>query len=264
MLAGPYFSAKSASFVDFVQEAAPHLLTRTAAMPAGVHEVAPHATTIVSLRYDRGVLMAGDRRATIGSLIAHREMEKVFPVDDSAMIGIAGTAGIALELVRLFQLEVEHFEKIEGAALSAEGKANRLATLLRLNLPLALQGLMAVPLFAGFNDGRGRIYSYDVTGGRYAERDYYAVGSGGNFARSSCKKLWRRSLTETEAVTVAITALADAAEDDSGTGGPDLLKRIWPIVAVIDDEGYRRVGNDVLAEAAHSAAQVRDDGGDDQ
>jgi proteasome beta subunit len=211
----------------------------------------PHGTTIVSLSFDGGVLMAGDRRATMGNLIAHREIEKVFPADEYSCVGIAGTAGIAIEMVRLFQVELEHYEKIEGTLLSLDGKANRLSTMIRGNLGMALQGLAVVPLFAGYDleRGAGRIFSYDVTGGRYEEHDHHSVGSGSLFARGSLKKRWRPSLTADEAIRVAVEALADAADDDSATGGPDRDRGIYPIVATVTAQGYERV-SDELIEAA--------------
>ncbi len=192
--------------------------------------------------------MAGDRRATMGSMIANREIEKVFAADEYSAVGIAGSAGLAVELVKLFQVELEHYEKIEGAVMSLEGKANRLATMIRGNLGLAMQGLAVVPLFAGYDldADTGRIFSYDVTGGCYEERDHHGVGSGSLFARGALKKLWRPGLDATGAVRVALEALYDAADDDSATGGPDLGRRIWPVVATMDSNGFRRVGDDEL------------------
>jgi proteasome beta subunit len=206
----------------------------------------PHGTTIVAVTYAGGVVMAGDRRATVGNIIAQRDIQKVFPADDYTCVGIAGSAGIATELVRLLQVELEHYDKIEGTALSLDGKANRLATMIRSNLPMAFQGLAAVPLFAGYDlDTRtGRIFSYDVTGGRYEEHDHYSVGSGSLFARGSLKKLHEASADETAAVRVCVEALWDAADDDSATGGPDLARGIFPVVAVVDANGYRRVPDD--------------------
>ena len=203
--------------------------------------------------------MAGDRRATMGNLIAHREMEKVFPADDYSCVGIAGTAGIAVELVRLFQVELEHYEKIEGALLSLDGKANRLASMIRANLGLAMQGLAVVPLFAGFDLDRrkGRIFSYDVAGGRYEEHDHHSVGSGSLFARGSLKKRWRPGLTEPEALRVVVEALDDAAEEDSATGGPDSDRAIYPVVATVTDHGYRRVPDADLATALHAVRDAR-------
>ena len=224
----------SSSFVDFLALHAPDLLPgRRSPLPAGEVPGAPHATTIVALTFDGGVVMAGDRRATMGSQIASRDIEKVFPADDYSAVGIAGTAGLAVELVRLFQLELEHYEKIEGTLLSLDGKANRLATMIRGNLGLAMQGLAVVPLFAGFDldRGTGRIFSYDVTGGRYEEHQHHSVGSGSVFARGSLKKLWQPGLDAGAAVRVAVEALVDAADDDSATGGPDQSRRIWPVVA---------------------------------
>jgi proteasome beta subunit len=256
----------SSSFVDFLASHAPDLLpsARAAAAGASGHgaggggQLAPHATTIVALTFGvpgapgGGVVMAGDRRATMGSMIAHREIEKVFPADEYSAVGIAGTAGIAVELVRLFQLELEHYEKIEGALLSLDGKANRLSTMIRSNLGLALQGLAVVPLFAGFDlqRGLGRIFSYDVTGGRYEERDHHSVGSGSVFARGSLKKRWRPGLDAAGAVQVAVEALYDAADDDSATGGPDTVRQIWPVVAIMTSDGYQRVPDEDLAAVA--------------
>ena len=187
--------------------------------------------------------MAGDRRATMGNLIAQRDIEKVFPADEFSVIGIAGTAGIAIEVVRLFQVELEHYEKIEGVQLSLDGKANRLATMLRGNLGLAMQGLAVVPLFAGYdiNTATGRMFSYDVTGGRYEEHSFHSIGSGAMFARGSLKKLWRADLESADAVSVALEALYDAADDDSATGGPDVARGIFPVVAQVDESGFRRI-----------------------
>ena len=185
--------------------------------------------------------MAGDRRATMGNVIAQKDIEKVFEADEHSVIGIAGAAGIAVELVRLFCVELEHYEKIEGVPLTLDGKANRLSTLLRNNLGLALQGLAVVPLFGGYDldAQRGRIFSYDVTGGRYEERDHYAVGSGSTFARGSLKKLYRPGMAMTDAVMTAVEALYDAADDDSATGGPDMARKIFPVVGTVDREGVR-------------------------
>jgi len=236
------------SFVDFLAGYAPQLLPGNRTVPVGDVQ-APHATTIVALVVDGGVVLAGDRRATMGSMIASRDIEKVFPADEYSAIGIAGSAGLAVELVRLFQLELEHYEKIEGSLLSLDGKANRLATMIRGNLGLAMQGLAVVPLFAGYDLDRhvGRIFSYDVTGGRYEEHDHHAVGSGSVFARGSLKKLWRTGLDTAAGVRVAIEALVDAADDDSATGGPDSTRRIWPVVVTVTSDGCVRVPDDELA-----------------
>lgn len=251
----------SASFVDFLSSYAPDLLpgNRTLAGSSGAELVTPHATTIVALVYDGGIVMAGDRRATMGSMIASRSIEKVFPADEFSAVGIAGTAGLAVELVRLFQLELEHYEKIEGSLLSLDGKANRLATIIRGQLSLALQGLAVVPLFGGYDLDRhtGRIFSYDVTGGRYEEQDHHAVGSGSVFARGSLKKRWRPGLDESGAVKVAVEALMDAADDDSATGGPDSERAIYPVVATVGSAGYRRVPDDDLASAADEVLAAR-------
>jgi proteasome beta subunit len=210
----------------------------------------PHGTTIVATTHTTGVVMAGDRRATMGNLIAQRDMEKVFQADEFSVVGIAGTAGTAVEIVRLFQVELEHYEKLEGVPLSIDGKASRLSALVRGNLPMAMQGLAVVPLFAGYDleaddpAKAGRIFSYDVTGGRYEEHSFHSVGSGSAFARGALKKLFRDDLTEIDAVLACVQGLYDAADDDSATGGPDLTRRIWPVVASVTADGFRRIPDD--------------------
>jgi proteasome beta subunit len=203
--------------------------------------------------------MGGDRRATAGNVIAQRDIEKVFRADEFSAIAFAGTAGFGLEVVRLFQVELEHYEKMEGRTLSLEGKANRLATLVRGNLGLAMQGLVVVPLFAGYDEDRdvGRIFSYDAAGGRYEEHDFYSIGSGSVFARGALKKLFRSDLTEEEAVLTSLHALYDAADDDSATGGPDLTRRIFPIVSVITADGYRKLPEDGVATLAEQMIEAR-------
>lgn len=256
----------SSSFVDFLAEHAPDRLPGNRTMPAGVTDPAtlsPHATTIVSLTFEGGVLLAGDRRATAGPMIASRSIEKVFPADEYSAVGIAGSAGIGLELVRLFQLELEHYEKIEGSLLSLTGKANRLATMLRGNLAMAMQGLAVVPLFAGYDLDKetGRIFSYDATGGRYEEHEHHAIGSGSLFARGAMKKLWRREMDAEAAVHVAVEALYDAADDDSATGGPDTVRGIFPVVATVTADGYHRVEDAEISRVAEQiVAQRRERG----
>ena len=232
------FMAHGSSFADFLADTGMWPGPRLTG--AGSVDV-PHATTIVALATSDGIVMAGDRRATMGNIIAQRDIEKVFPADEHSVVGIAGAAGVAVELVRLFQVELEHYEKIEGLPLSLDGKANRLATLLRGNLGMAMQGLAVVPLFAGYDldRERGRIFSYDVTGGRYEERDHHAVGSGSVFARGSLKKLYRSGMSTEDGVMASVEALYDAADDDSATGGPDLTRRIFPVIAVAEADGVR-------------------------
>ena len=260
-----YLVPGSSSFTEFLSAHAPSLLPSGRGLPAGAAIDAPHGTTIVSLTYDGGVVMAGDRRATMGNLIANRDMDKVFATDEFSLVGIAGTAGLAIELVKLFQVELEHYEKIEGALMSLEGKANRLASMIRSNLGMAMQGLAVVPLFAGFDPaaGTGRIFSYDVTGGCYEEHDHHSVGSGSLFARGALKKLYRRSGTVGDAVRCAVEALYDAADDDSATGGPDVGRRIWPSVGIVDDSGARFLLDDEIAPVVDAiiAARVNNPGG---
>jgi proteasome beta subunit len=236
------------SFTEFVGAVAPELLPGRRPLPPGsAAGLAPHGTTIVAATFAGGVVMAGDRRATMGNVIAQRDIEKVFPADEFSCVGIAGTAGIAIELVRLFQVELEHYEKIEGHTLSLEGKANRLATMIRGNLAAAMQGLAVVPLFAGYDlnaedsDAAGRIFSYDVTGGRYEEHSFHSVGSGSPFARGALKKRYREGMTDGEAVRICVEALYDAADDDSATGGPDVTRGIYPVVVAVGVDGFRRI-----------------------
>ncbi len=209
-----------------------------------------HGTTVVAVRYADGVAMAGDRRATSGHLISHRTIEKVFPADRFSGVAIAGAAGPAIEMVTLFQLQLEHYEKVEGAHLSLEGKANQLSQMVRNHLPAALQGLAVVPLFAGFDLARstGRLFQYDVTGGRYEEQDYAASGSGMLHAGTVVKLGFRPGLDRGAVVDLALRALWTAADEDSATGGPDSLRGIWPVVATISDAGYQRVPDGELAE----------------
>ncbi len=255
-----YLAGGSSSFTEFLASHDPSLLPGRRATTAGPGALeAPHGTTVVAVTYPGGVVMAGDRRATMGNIIAQRDIEKVFPADEWSCVGIAGTAGIAVEMVRLFQVELEHYEKIEGVILSLEGKANRLSLMLRGNLGMAMQGLAVVPLFAGFDleRGSGRIFSYDVTGGRYEEHRHHGVGSGSLFARGSLKKLWREDLSEQDAISVAMEALYDAADDDSATGGPDLTRRIYPVVAQVGADGYRRVPDEELDPLARAIVARR-------
>ncbi|MFD4608600.1 MULTISPECIES: proteasome subunit beta [unclassified Streptomyces] len=259
-LPAAFLTPGSSSFMDFLAEHQPEMLPGKRQLPPtqGVIE-APHGTTIVAVAFPGGVVLAGDRRATMGNMIAQRDVEKVFPADEYSAVGIAGTAGLAVEMVKLFQLELEHFEKVEGTRLSLEGKANRLSTMIRSNLGMAMQGLAVVPLFAGYDVDRdkGRIFSYDVTGGRSEEYGYAATGSGSIFARGAMKKLYRDDLTEAETTTLVVQALYDAADDDSATGGPDVARRIYPIVTVITEDGFRRLTEDECSEIARSVLQRR-------
>ena len=245
-LPGPYLSPGTSSFADFLASAAPGLLPAGAAGSAGGGSLArdlPHGTTIVAAACDGGVVMAGDRRATAGNMISQRDIQKVFRSDDYSCIGIAGVAGIGIDLVRIFQVELEHYEKLEGRMLSIEGKANRLASMVKANLGGAMQGLVVVPLFAGYDEetGIGRIFSYDVAGGRYEEHRFYGIGSGSVFARGSLKKLYRDGMPLPDAILACMQALYDAADDDSATGGPDVTRRIFPIVATVTADGYQRL-----------------------
>ncbi len=209
-----------------------------------------HATTVVALRCTDGVVMAGDRRATAGHLISYRTMEKVFPADRHSGVAIAGAAGPAMEMVKLFQLQLEHYEKVEGGSLSLEGKANQLSQMVRSHLPAAMQGMAVVPLFAGFDTRRtvGRLFEYDVTGGRYEESDFAATGSGSLHAGTVIKLGYREGITTDAAIELAINALFQAADEDSATGGPDLIRGIFPVVATITVDGFERLPDQDVAD----------------
>jgi proteasome beta subunit len=223
----------------------------------------PHGTTVIAIRYDGGVVMAGDRRATAGYTIASRRIEKVFAADELSGVAIAGAAGPAVELVKLFQVQLEHYEKVQGDMLTLEGKANQLSQLVRANLPAAMQGFVVVPLFAGYDErrGRGRVFSYDVTGGRYEETDFQTQGSGSVHARNWIKAAWREDLSADEAARLAIRALFAAADEDVATGGPDLVRRIFPTVARIDTNGYEALSDDAIVALAEAELGGAERGG---
>jgi len=238
------------------------------APPANVDErlSITHATTVVAIRYADGVVMAGDRRATSGHIISHRAIEKVFPADRHSGVAIAGAAGPAMEMVKLFQLQLEHNEKVEGSQLSLEGKANQLGQMVRNNLPAAMQGLAVVPIFAGFDTRRstGRLFQYDITGGRYEESNFATSGSGGSLAGSVVKMRFHEGLSRDEAVDLAITALFEAADEDSATGGPDMVRGIYPVIATITSDGFERVDDADIAQrfvGLLDALSSRDGGG---
>jgi proteasome beta subunit len=238
----PMFSASDdpgPSFAELLRRVRP-----ADALPEGTHGLAiTHGTTVLGVRYADGVVMAGDRRATSGNWISHKQMEKVFPADRFSAVAIAGAAGPAIEMVKLFQLQLEHYEKVEGTVLSLEGKANQLGQMVRNNLPAAMQGLGVVPLFAGYDVRRaeGRLFEYDMTGGRYEEQDHVESGSGSLHAGTVVKLGYRDGLTRDETIDLVVHALYRAAEEDSATGGPDLIRGIFPVVATVTSDGYQRV-----------------------
>ena len=251
---------QTTSFADFLASYSPDLLPgRAPAVSPATDSPAlrdlPHATTIVTVACQQGVVLAGDRRATAGSMIAKRDVEKVFRSDEFSAVGYAGTGSVGIEFVRLFQVELEHYEKMEGRPLSLEGKANRLAWMIRGNLAAAMQGLIVVPLFVGYDEdtGQGRIFSYDVAGGPYEEQRFHSIGSGSVFARGALKKLYMDDMPVREAVLACVQALYDAADDDSATGGPDLTRRIFPVIATVTADGFRKLPE---SEAAQIAEQV--------
>jgi len=248
----------NSSFVDLLRRESPHLVPGVTPAPTPNAVEPVHGTTVLSVRYRDGVIMAGDRQATAGYQVASRRIEKIFKSDELSGVGIAGAAGPAMEMAKLFQTELEHYEKVEGENLSLDGKANRLSQMIRMNLPAAMQGLVVVPIFAGFDEkaGAGRLFKYDITGGRYEETNFDAQGSGSKDARDSLKKLWKRDMGRDEALRVALEALIDAADEDVGTGGPDLVRGIFPSVKTITRSGFgdvpeeevRRVCEEILSE----------------
>jgi proteasome beta subunit len=258
-----FLGRQTSSFTDFLASHSPGLLPgRAVPGPSGdpvtpgqaIRDL-PHGTTIVAAVCDGGVVLAGDRRATAGNMIAKRDVEKVFRSDEFSGMGYAGTGSVGIEFVRLFQVELEHYEKMEGRSLSLEGKANRLAWMVRGNLAAAMQGLVVVPLFAGYDEdtGQGRIFSYDVAGGPYEEHRFYSIGSGSLFARGALKKLYVDGMSARDAELACVHALYDAADDDSATGGPDLTRRLFPVIATITADGFRKLPD---AESEQIAEEV--------
>jgi proteasome beta subunit len=267
-LPASHFMVGSSSFAEFLAATAPELMPgyRVGTMPVGVEPLeSRHGTTIVAATFRGGVVIAGDRRATAGNFIAQRDMEKVFVVDDYSAVGIAGTAGIAVEIVQLFTVELQHYEKLEGVPLTLNGKANRLAGMVRGNLGGAMQGMAAVPLFVGYDvdakdpDRAGRIVSYDIVGGRYDETlGYHAIGSGSLFARSSLKKLHDPMMDIEAAVRVVMEAIYDAADDDNATGGPDPIRQIYPVVVTITAaDGAARMSDEQAGQVAELVVEAR-------
>jgi proteasome beta subunit len=250
------------SFADVLRRLSPHQLPGAGITGPSTLEI-PHGTTVVAIRYAGGVIMAGDRRATAGYMIASRRIEKVFAADDYSGVSIAGAAGPAIEMVKLFQVQLEHYEKVQGETLSLEGKANQLGQLVRGNLPAAMQGFAVVPLFAGFDTARerGRVFSYDITGGRYEELDFQAQGSGSVHARNWIKAAWREGMDADETIALAITSLFAAADEDIATGGPDLVRRIFPTVSVIDTDGYRALTEADIETRSQALLQGAERGG---
>ncbi|HSK22089.1 MAG TPA: proteasome subunit beta [Egicoccus sp.] len=245
------FDARSSSFFEVLRRQAPDAVPAVldGTMHQHLRERLVEGTTVLAVVSAQGVVIAGDRRATAGNLISRTDVRKIYPADDWSAVGISGTAGPAMELARIFATELEHYEKVEGEPLSLEGKANKLAGLVRAHLPMAMQGLIVVPLFAGVEPrtGVGRIFEYDPVGGRYLATSYAATGSGSLAARATLKRLVEPEADLRGAADVAVEALFDAAEEDSATGGPDLIRRIYPIVAEIDLDGYRELSDDQVA-----------------
>jgi len=248
----------TSSFFELLQNHAPHALAglSSAQLHPGMslekHSI--DGTTVLAVVFAGGVVIAGDRRATSGHLISRSDMRKVFPADQYSAVAISGAAGPATDLAKLFATELEHYEKVEGHTLSLDGRATKLAAMVRAHLPLTMQGLIVVPLFAGFDPASetARIYEYDPVGGKYLATTYAATGSGSLIAKGTLKRMHRATVDERQAIKTALDALVDAAEADSATGGPDQLRAIYPLIAVIDGDGYREY------EGAAVAALVDD------
>jgi proteasome beta subunit len=255
------FDLEGLSFAALLRREHPDVWQQAFAPSAAGGGAVEHVegTTIVALTYTGGVVIAGDRRATAGNVISKRDMRKVFEADGWSAMGISGAAGPAMEMAKVFATELEHYEKVEGFPLSLEGKANKLAQMVRANLPLAMQGLIVVPLFAGYDprDRVARIYEFDAAGGRYEEKRFASTGSGGRDARGSLKARYRPDADVEAAIAMALEALWDAADEDSATGGPDVVRGIYPLVAVIDAEGYRELPDEAVAERVEAIVADR-------
>ncbi|MFF4655998.1 proteasome subunit beta [Streptomyces sp. NPDC001381] len=264
-LGDAFLTPGGSSFSEFLAAHRPELLPNRPPFPDGVRAAPdrfPHGTTVLALSYRDGVLIAGDRRATMGNLIAQRDLEKVHPADDHTAVAFAGTVGLAVDMVKLYQVELTHFEKLEGIPMTLGAKARRLATMIRQNLGQAMQGLAVVPLLAGYDHtapggARGRIFSFDVAGGLYEQAPFHAEGSGSPYARGALKKLYRTDLTRREAALAALQALYDAADDDSATGGPDIGRRIFPTVSVITEDGFERLPERETEELGRETVEQR-------
>jgi proteasome beta subunit len=258
-VAGLVTDTTESSFLRYLQKHAPEQLPWNKRWVADTVPAVPHGTTVLAVIYADGVLMAGDRRATMGNLIAQHDLQKVYEADEYSAIAFAGTVGLAVDLVKLFQVELEHYERIEGVPLSVEGRVNKLGTMIRENLPQAQAGLAVIPLYAAYDlsKGVGRIFSTDVTGHVSEDKDYESVGSGSYFAKGALKKLYRPGLTEAEAARICVEALYDAADEDSATGGPDLIREIYPILAAITADGYRRYSGEETGAIAQSVVSGR-------
>jgi proteasome beta subunit len=261
-----FMAARIPSFTHFLSTYDPSLLPLAdlgplagSATAADVIKNLPHATTIVAVACEGGVVMAGDRRATAGNMISKRDVDKVFRADEYSAIAFAGTLALALELIRLFGVELEHYEKMEGRALSLEGKANRLAKMIRDNLGAAMQGLAVIPLFVGYDErtSSGRIFSYDVAGGPYEEHRFHSIGSGSVFAKSALKKYYSDGMSVSDAALACVQSLYDAADDDSATGGPDLARQIFPVIVTVTEDGFSQLSDSEAADYAHQVVDGR-------
>ncbi len=262
---------RCSSFFDLIQQTKPELTPAVrwgagSRLPVSADEMQrnvlahlSHGTTVLAVKYDNGALLVGDRRAVEGYQVAARRMEKVFKTDSHSAIAIAGAAGPCLEMAKLFSIELEHYEKLDGVLLSCEGKANRLGHMVKANLPMVMQGLVVIPLFVGFDvkQHRGRIFKYDVTGGKYEETDYHAVGSGGKDARVTMKERFRKNLSEQDVIPLALEALLSAAEEDVGTGGPDVFRGIYPTMKFVNAKGVCDVDDAEVARLCEQLARVR-------
>ena len=261
---------EDASFFDFLATQHPELTPAGHRWPERLPGLAeqsrtsgtvavPHATTVLAIKYQEGVIIAGDRRATEGFQIAERRIEKVFKIDDYSAMAIAGAAGPCIEMAKLFQTELEHYEKLEGMQLSCEGKANKLGQMVKANMPMVFQGLVVMPLYVGYDFKRteGRIFKYDLAGGRYEESDYHAIGSGGKDARNTMREHFRRGVAEADALELALLALYNAADDDVGTGGPDLVRGIYPTAKIVNATGITEVSDQQIRSVYDGLIETR-------
>jgi len=254
---------QGSSFFELLQTDHPKLMPELSAWGESVAHRVPHGTTVLAMRYADGVLVAGDRLATAGHAVASRDVVKVFATDNHSLMAISGAAGPSIEMARILSIELEHYEKIEGEALELEGKANKLSQMIRQNLPAAMQGLAVVPLFAGFDRRRkqGRLWKFDITGGRYEETEFDATGSGGLYARESLKFGWTPGMSKDDAVALAVTALTAAADEDRATGGVDLERRIFPVVKICNREGVDDASEESIEQAYRAVIARRGPGG---
>jgi len=218
-----------------------------AGTPINLNCVQTQATTILAFKFQGGVLVAGDRRATAGNTVLYDRADKVLEIDRHSIMAIAGVPATAWEMARVLEHSFQYFRRTQLQEMSVDGKVRALSKLLRDNFGFVLQGVgIVVPIFATYDsreDPSARLYFYDAMGAQFEVTDYAATGSGSPAVRgilyyeNSWGKKPLAKLDEDEAVTVALRALDTAAESDTATGGVDRNAKIFPVIKVVSRDG---------------------------